>query len=299
LFILNTIYDIIYSVKKQGERIKNRERLNKALISSKDLSVKIFCAKLINMTESKTKKLEIKLDPEEMMEAGLHFGHKTSKIHPKIKPYLYGARNGVYIFDLEKTAEKFKEALTFIKSLISDGKIMVLVGTKIQIKALVEGVGKEVNIPYVNDRWLGGAITNFSMIKKSIDHLKELEEKRDSGELAKYTKKERAGFDKEIKDLERKFGGIKDLKTIPDAIFVLDMEKDLLAIKEAKLKGITVLGLADTNINPTLADYPIPANDDAISSVKYILDRVKEVVVKSRPKEVKESKETEEVKKEK
>lgn len=237
------------------------------------------------MAETKTKKSEIKLDPEEMMEAGLHFGHKTSKIHPKIKPYLYGARNGVYIFDLEKTSEKFKEALDFIKKLTLEGKIMVLVGTKVQIKALVEEIGKEVNIPYINDRWLGGTITNFSMIKKSIDHFKELEEKRESGELAKYTKKERAGFDKEIKDLERKFGGIKDLKTIPDAIFVLDMEKDLLAIKEAKLKGITVIGIADTNIDPTLADYPIPANDDAISSVRYILNKVKEVVIKSKPKE--------------
>ena len=233
------------------------------------------------MTETKAKKSEIKLVPEEMMEAGLHFGHKTSKIHPKIKPYLYGARNGVYIFDLDKTSEKIQEALDFIKDIISQGKTMVLIGTKVQIKGLTGEIGKEAGIPYINDRWLGGTITNFGMIKKRIDYFKELEDKRKSGELSKYTKKERAKFDREIEALEMKFGGIKNLTNTPDAIFVLDMKKDLLAVKEAKLKGIPVIGLADTNIDPTLADYPIPANDDAISSVRFILEKVKEVVLKA------------------
>ncbi|MFH1582489.1 MAG: 30S ribosomal protein S2 [bacterium] len=239
------------------------------------------------MAEAKTKKSKIKLDPEEMMEAGLHFGHKTSKIHPKIKPYLYGVRNGIYIFDLEKTSEKLNEALDFINNLISEGKTMVLIGTKVQIKSLVGETGREINIPYINDRWLGGTITNFGMIKKSIEHFKELEEKKKTGELAKYTKKERAEFDKKIESLEMKFGGIKELTTIPDAIFVLDMKKDLSAVKEAKLKGISVIGLADTNIDPSLADYPIPANDDAITSVKYILEKLKEVVLRAKPKEKK------------
>jgi len=236
------------------------------------------------MTETKTKKSEISLVPEEMMEAGLHLGHRSSKIHPKIKPYLYGTRNGVCIFDLDKTAEKMLETLEYIKKIISEGKVMVLVGTRVQLRGLVKGMALESGIPFVNNRWVGGTITNFPMIKKRIDYFVGLEVKRESGELSKYTKKERADFDKEIDLLEAKFGGIKGLTTTPDVIFVLDMNKDLMAVKEARIKGIPVVALADTNVNPTLADYCIPANDDAINSVKYILEKVKDVILKAKPK---------------
>jgi len=153
-----------------------------------------------------------------------------------------------------------------------------LIGTKIQIKDLVKQTAQECQLPYVNERWLGGTITNFETIKKRITYFKDLENKKKMGELAKYTKKERAKIDKELKDLEVKFEGIKNLEKIPEVIFVLDMKKDELAVKEAKKKGVSVIGIADTNINPKLADYSIPANDDAISSVKYILERVKEVI---------------------
>ena len=227
---------------------------------------------------------DFNINPEEMAQVGLQFGHRTSRINPKMKPYIYGVRNSVHLIDLEKTAQNLKEALKFIQKIISEDKILLLIGTKIQIKDLVKNIAKDCNLPYINERWLGGTFTNFKTIKKRIEYFKELEERKEKGELAKYTKKERADMDKELKNLEIKFGGIKELKGLPDAIFVLDMKKDALAVNEAIKKGVIVIGIADTNIDPTLADYPIPANDDAISSVKYILEKMKEVILKAKPK---------------
>ena len=235
------------------------------------------------MAEEKEKKdFDINLD--EMAKAGLHFGHRVSRIYPKMKPYIFGVRNTVHIIDLEKTAEKFKEALNFIKKLISENKTLLLVDTKIQIKDLAREIAKECDLPYITERWLGGTLTNFKIIKKRIDYFEELKEKKNKGELEKYTKKERLKIDRELKNLENKFGGIKNMAQLPDAIFVLDMKKDNLAIKEARGKGVTIIGIADTNVDPTLADYPIPANDDAISSVKYILEKVKEVIISQKSK---------------
>lgn len=232
--------------------------------------------------ESKEEKEDFGLNLKDMNEVGLFFGHRTSRIHPKMKPYISGTKNTVHIIDLEKTMEKFKEALDYIKKIISEGKVLVLIGTKIQSKALVKQTAEECGLAYVCERWLGGTFTNFKTIRERIDYYKGLEKKRELGELDKYTKKERHDFDKEIKDLETKFGGIKELNRLPDAIFVLDMKKDALAIKEARRKGIKVIAVADTNVDPSLADYPIPANDDAISSVKYILGKVAEVIKKSK-----------------
>ncbi len=240
------------------------------------------------MAETKNKKASLNLKTEEMAQAGLHFGHKSSKIHPKMKPYLYGVRNGVHIIDLEKTAEKLKEALNFIKEAVAQGKIILTVGTKIQAKALVKQTAEECGLPYITERWLGGTLTNFETIKKRIDYFKDLERKKKEGELENYTKKERIKFDEELKNLEIKFGGIKTLDKIPDIVFVLDMQKDDLAIKEAKAKDVKVVALADTNVDPTLADYPIPANDDAMLSVKYILEKVKETIKSAQSKVKKE-----------
>lgn len=222
-----------------------------------------------------------KLDVEEMASAGLHFGHKTSKTHPKMAPYLFGIRNAVHIIDLEKTKEKLEEALKFIKELVSEDKVLLLVGTKVQAKDLVKSAAMECGLPYVYNRWLGGTFSNFGIIQKRVAYFKDLESKKAVGELEKYTKKERLGFDKEIKDLEIKFGGIKNMGKLPDAIFVCDMIEDELAIKEAKMKGIKVIAICHTNVDPTLVDYPIPASDDAMSSIKYILDKIKEVVLKN------------------
>jgi small subunit ribosomal protein S2 len=231
-----------------------------------------------------SKKNNFNLDVEEMAKAGLHFGHRISRGHPKMTPFLYGIRNTVHIIDLEKTKEKFAEALKFIEELISENKTLLLVGTKIQHKELVKEVAKECNLPYVNERWLGGTFTNFEVIKKRAEYFKELEKKLSGEELEKYTKKERHKMNQELQKLRIKFEGIKDLEKLPDAIFVLDMKKDALAVKEARMKGVKVIGVADTNVDPTLADYPIPANDDAISSVKYILEKVKEVIKKAKDK---------------
>jgi len=222
------------------------------------------------------------LDTEEMARAGLHFGHGTSRINPKMEPYIYGVRNTVYIINLEKTKEKLEEALKFISGLAAEGKNMLIVGTKVQVKELVKETAKECGLPYVSERWLGGTFSNFEIIRKRIEYFKNLEKKKTEGELEKYTKKEKSQFDKEIKNLEIKFGGIKEMAKLPEAVLVLDMKKDELVVREAKMKGIKVIGIADTNIDPTLADYPIPANDDAMSSVKYILDKVKETILKAK-----------------
>lgn len=232
----------------------------------------------------KVEKDEFKLDPEEMAQAGLHFGHRASRSHPKMKPYIFGVRDTVYIIDMEKSAEKFEEALKFLKEFISEGKKLLLIGTKIQHRDLVLNLAKECGLPYVVERWIGGTFTNFPVISKRIKYYKELEEKKQKGELEKYTKKERAKIDLELRNLEIKFGGIKEMEKLPEAIFVLDIKKDSLAVKEARMKGIKVIGIADTNVDPTLADYPIPANDDAISSVKYILEKVKDAIMRGKSK---------------
>ena len=232
----------------------------------------------------KIKKENFKINTEEMVQAGILFGHRTSNVHPKMKPYLFGTRNTIHIIDVEKTAEKLKEALIFIRELISENKILLLVGTKIQAKKLVESTAKDCSLPYVSERWLGGTFTNFETIKKRINYFKDLEKRRAEGELEKYTKKERADMDKELRGLEIKVGGIKNLDKLPDAIFVLDLEKNLLAVKEARKKGVKIIAISDTNTDPTLVDYPIPANNDAISSLKYILEKVKEVILEAKPK---------------
>jgi len=233
-----------------------------------------------NMT--KEKEIDFNLNTEEMAKAGLHFGHRTSRIHPKMQPYLYGVRNTVHLIDLEKTKEKFAQALKFIQKLTSENKTILMVGTKIPLKDLVKNTAEELGWPFVNERWLGGTFTNFEVIKKRVEYFKGLEKQKKEGELEKYTKKERAKIDQELKKLEIKFAGLKNLEKLPEAIFVLDIKKDDLAIKEAKAKGIKIIGICDTNTDPTLTDYPIPANDDAISSVKYILERLKEVIIKTK-----------------
>lgn len=225
---------------------------------------------------------DIKLDVKEMAEAGLHFGHKVSKSHPKMKPYIFGIRNTIHIIDLEKTKEKLKEALKFFQQLILEKKKILIVGTKIQLRELVKKFAEEFSFPYVNHRWLGGTFTNFEVMKKRVEYLKELEEKRKKGEFEKYTKKEKMLLEKKLSKLEEKFGGLKNLENLPDAVFILDMKKDHLAVKEARKKGIKIIAICHTNCDPTLADFPIPANDDAISSVKYILEKVREIIKKTK-----------------
>ncbi|KKU85362.1 MAG: 30S ribosomal protein S2 [Parcubacteria group bacterium GW2011_GWA2_47_9] len=222
---------------------------------------------------------EFGLDIAEMAKAGLHFGQRTSKTHPKMLPYVFGVRNAIHVIDLEKTLPVFREALQFIRSLAADKKKILFVGTKIQHKDAVRKTAEACEMPYVTERWLGGTFTNFGIMAKRIEHLKELEQKKAEGALAQYTKKERARIDEEMERLDKKFHGIKNIEKLPDAIFVCDINKEAGAIKEARMKGIPVIGICDTNADPTRVNFAIPANDDAISSVRYILDKIRETIL--------------------
>ena len=236
--------------------------------------------------KKKAKKENFNIDLEEMAKAGLQFGHRISRRHPKMAPFLAGERNTIHIIDLKKTAKKLREALKFIQELIADNKILLFVGTKVQIKNLIKDIATQCGMPYVAERWLGGTFTNFETISKRIEYFKDLEKKRTEGVFENYTKKEQAKIDQELRDLEEKFGGLKNLQSLPDAIFVADMKKDETAVREAKKKGVKIIAIAHTNVDPTLADFPIPANDDAISSVNYILEKVKEVILKAKPHDI-------------
>lgn len=225
---------------------------------------------------------DIKLSAEEMEKAGVNFGHKISKLHPKMKEYISGIKNGVHIFDLEKTAKELEKALAFISKLVSEGKTIVFVGTKIQLKAVIKEDAEECGVPYVTERWLGGTFTNFETIQKRVNYFKDLERKKEAGELAKYTKKEQLNFDREIASLKTKFEGIRNLSKLPDAVFIFGLDKDLTCAKEAVIKGIKIISIVDTNVNPDIVDYPVPGNDDAISSVRYIIDNAKETILNSK-----------------
>ena len=232
------------------------------------------------MTEATKKSSieDVKIDVAEMLSCGLGVGHTVSRLHPKMKMYVSGIKNNANIIDLEKTAKSFNTALKFISNLVADNKKIIFVGTKIQVKELVKQAAENCGVPYVTERWLGGTFTNFETISKRVEYFKSMENKRASGELEKYTKKERLKIDKQLESLRIKFEGIKNMPKLPDAVFISDLKKDIICAKEAKRKGIFIIAITDTNVDPTIADYPIPANDDAISSVKYILEKVSETV---------------------
>jgi len=222
------------------------------------------------LKEKSSEKYDLSL--EGLLKAGVHFGHKKSRWNPKMNQYIFGVRNGVHIIDLEKTIIKFSQALEFLKDTYTQkGKSILLVGTKKQAKDLVSMVAKKAGIPYVNLRWLGGTLTNFDVILKRISYFNEKKEFLEKGKASSLTKLEKLKLNKKLEKIEERMGGLKDLRKLPQAVFVLDVIKDRLAIDEAHKLGIKVVGLVDTNGDPNLVDYPIPANDDALSSLKYIL----------------------------
>jgi len=227
---------------------------------------------------------------EEMAQKGLAFGHKTAALHPNMEPYVLGKRGQIHIIDLSKTQEKIQEAQDKLEKLAKNKKSILVVGTKVHLQKLVTDFVEELDLFYVNQRWIGGTLTNFKVISERVKHLQNLEKRKAQGKLKKYTKKEQLEFDREIERLERKFGGLKDMKELPEAIIVLDMDKNKLAVDEAQKKDITTIALADTNINPENIDYPVPVNDDAISAVSYILERFKEAIKKGRQQQKKTSK---------
>ena len=217
--------------------------------------------------------MPVKADIKELLAAGAHFGHKTSRWHPKMAPYIHSKRNGAHIINLEKTVDALDNALPEITKLAAKGKKILFVGTKKQLKDLVKASAESVDMPYVTVRWVGGMLTNVDTVNKQIRKLKNLEKRMASGELEKrYNKLEVQRFQEEIDMLNERYGGIKDMSRQPVAVIVTDMIQDKNAIKEAKTLGIPVFAIADTNVDPTVVEYPIPANDDAIKSVQAILD---------------------------
>lgn len=216
---------------------------------------------------------------EEMLKAGMHFGHRTSRWHPKMAPFIFTSRNGVHIIDLMKSQTMLKEAAEFIKKSIAEGKVILFVGTKAQVKKSLKSMAEETGVPYICEKWLGGLLTNYVIIKKMIKKYKDLLEKRQAGKLEKYTKKEQLGFDREIAKLELKVGGLVSLNRVPDIMFIWDIKTEKTALEEAKSKNIIVMAICDTNVNPSNVDYIIPANDDATKSVKLILSVLKEAIL--------------------
>jgi small subunit ribosomal protein S2 len=221
---------------------------------------------------------KVKVSLEELLNAGAHFGHQTKRWNPKMEEYLYGSENGVHVFDLTKTKPALEEAMEYLATAKKEGKSILLLGTKKQIKDKVAEVAIELGLPYVNERWLGGTLSNFDMIKRSIKKLAEMQSNKVAGFYNKYTKKERLLIDREITRLERFFGGVKNLTKLPDVLFVIDTKREASAIREASRRKVTIVGIVDSNSDPDDIDFPIPMNDDASKALEYVLELVRQTL---------------------
>ena len=219
---------------------------------------------------------------KQLLEAGVHFGHQTRRWDPRMAPYIFTARNGIYIIDLQKTSKKIDEAYAVLKNIVDEGKSVIFVGTKKQAQECVKEEAERCGMYYVNQRWLGGMLTNFKTIRKRINRLKELEVMSTDGTFDVLPKKEVIGLKKEMEKLEANLGGIKDMTETPGAMFVVDPKKERIAILEARKLGIPVIGLVDTNCNPEDVDYVIPGNDDAIRAIKLIIEAMANAVIESK-----------------
>ncbi len=222
---------------------------------------------------------------KQLLEAGVHFGHQTRRWNPKMAAFIFGERNGIHIIDLQKTVKKLKEAYQFTKDLAAAGESIVFVGTKKQAQDAIKEEAERCGMPYVNYRWLGGMLTNFTTIKKSIGYLKELESISET-EMADRSKKEQAGLNKDKMKLERSLGGIKNVNKLPGAIFVIDTKKEHIAVQEARKLGIPVIAVVDTNCDPSEVDVVIPGNDDAIRAVKLMTSVMASAILEGRAKEL-------------
>jgi small subunit ribosomal protein S2 len=215
----------------------------------------------------------------DLLKSGAHFGHTTSRWNPKMKPYIFTVRNNIHILDLEKTKKALQKAMKFASDTASKGGIILFVGTKRQSKDIVKNAAISCGMPYINVRWLGGTITNFKTIQKTVRKLEKLESLKAAGELeTKYTKKERLMIDREIEKMKKLFEGIQNMKKLPDAIFVTDIKHDDIAVTESRKSKIKVIGLVDTNANPDGADYPIPSNDDATKAIELMTTAIAEAI---------------------
>jgi small subunit ribosomal protein S2 len=219
---------------------------------------------------------------KQLLEAGVHFGHQTRRWNPKMRPFIFTARNGIHILDLSQTVQRLNEAYKFITDTVANGDSVLLVGTKKQAQEAIAEAAQTSGQFYVNSRWLGGMLTNFETIQKRIKYMRELETRKEHGEFERLPKKEAQHLQDELDRLERLLGGIKDMRRLPGAIFVVDTKKEHTAVLEARRLEIPVVALADTNCDPDEMDYPIPANDDAIRAVKLLCEKVGEAAAEGR-----------------
>lgn len=219
------------------------------------------------------------MTPIKMLEAGLHFGHQKAKKHPKMDPFIFAIRNGVSIIDLHKTKKGMEAANEFLQKVVKRGGKILFVGTKKQAQESIENTAKKTKMFYVSKRWLGGTFTNFGEIKKNTERLQVLEDEEKKGEWKKYTKKERLNLKKEKQKMEAAVGGLKGIKKLPDAIVIIDVIREKIAVKEARKKAVPIVALVDTNGNPDLIDYPIPGNDDSIKGIKLICQEFADAIL--------------------
>ena len=247
---------------------------------------KVFCVNFsayIMSENTKSGQDEVKVNDDsleegvitmkQLLEAGVHFGHQSSQWNPAMKEYIYGSRNGIHIIDLQKTLKSFLKAYDFIKEIVSDGGEILFVGTKKQAQEIIGEEALKCDMPFVNSRWLGGTLTNFNTIRSRVDYLIQLKKLKDDGEMDNLPKKEQITLNREMEKLEYLLNGILNMKKMPTAMFVVDTRKEEIAIKEAKKIGIPIVGIVDTNSNPSDADYVIPSNDDAIRAVKLCVEK--------------------------
>jgi small subunit ribosomal protein S2 len=219
---------------------------------------------------------------KELLEAGVHFGHQTRRWNPKMKEFIFGQRNGIYIVDLQKTIKNFKEALQFIRSVAEAGRGVLFVGTKKQAQDIIRDYALKCESWYVNQRWLGGLLTNFDVVRSSVDRLVELEEMREDGRWDLLSKKEQSRMEKVFRKLSKNLGGIKNMSETPGALFIIDSSKEGIAISEARKMGIPIVAVVDTNGDPDEIDYPIPGNDDAVRAIELFTSKVSEAILDGR-----------------
>ncbi|HEY55630.1 MAG TPA: 30S ribosomal protein S2 [Dehalococcoidia bacterium] len=219
---------------------------------------------------------------KELLEAGAHFGHQTSRWHPAMKKYIFTKRNGIHIIDLEQTAVMLDEACDFVRQIAAEGGNILFVGTKKQAQESIEQEAQRCGMFYVNQRWLGGVLTNFATIQARIDYLVRLEDQQSRGDFERLPKKEALKVGEKILRLNRHMGGFKEMTNLPDALFIIDPTKERIAIAEAKRVGVPVVSIVDTNCNPDYIDYPIPANDDAIRTIKLICSKIADAVIEGK-----------------
>lgn len=220
---------------------------------------------------------------KQLLEAGVHFGHQTSRWNPKMKPYIFGARNGIHIIDLQQTVTLFREVVAFVRDLATPGGQILFVGTKKQAQESIKEEAERCGMSHVHNRWLGGTLTNFSTIRQSIERLRKLEEKENDPKIVEaLTKKEMLGLKREKDKLEHFLGGIKGMKKLPDAIFVIDPRQEEIAVREARKLGIPVVAVVDTNCNPDMVDYKVPGNDDAIRAIRLFCAAIADAVLEGK-----------------